>query len=229
LWGIVIWFNADLDVLRAQINLRRTTHEFIDLVRHGLLIGVQGYVLVAYFLFDRLIINSYYHDYSSEYALSFSLAQMIFIAVNTVAFAVQHKIGVNLNQFSKKSYNQMLATTFILLAFLLMVTVLMIYLFGWVVNGYGDFINSFVLIAVFFGGYYTISAFAVIGLYKGMASKALFILVMFLILNILITLVFINYNCDYYDNLSKSGLLLLISAVVFDKMIRREFDRRCSA
>jgi hypothetical protein len=62
-----------------------------------------------------------------------------------------------------------------------------------------------------------------------MARKALYILLFFLILNILVTLGLVQYDLNYYFNLLKSGLLLLISAVVFDQMIRREFDRQCTA
>jgi hypothetical protein len=229
MWGIVIWFTADLDVLLAQINLRRSVREFFQLARHGFLISVQSYVLVGYFIFDRLIVNSYYNYYSSEYALAFSLSQIILIAINTIAFAAQHKIGVNLNEFSLKIYNQMLATTFILLFVLLGLALPIIYIFGLIVNGYGEFINSFILIAIFFGGYYAISAMAVIGFYKGMAKKALYVLVFFLFFNVIITSVLIEYDYGYYKNLLKSGLLLLLSAVIFDQMIRREFNRQNSA
>lgn len=226
LWGGVIWFSADLAGLRAQINLRRSVREFVDLAQHGFLISVQSYILVGYFLFDRFVVNSYYHGHASEYALGFSLSQIIFIAVNTVAFAAQHKVGVRLDEFSLKNYNQMLTTTFILFVVLLGVAVPMVYLFSQVIDGYGSFINSFFLIAIFFGGYYAISAIAVIGFYQGMARKALVVVVFFFLLNAVITWGLIADGYGYYGNLVKSGLLLLLSAAVFDQMIRREFKRR---
>jgi hypothetical protein len=229
LWICLIWFTADLKELRAQINLKQCVREFLDLARHGFLVSVQSYILVAYFLFDRLVVNSYYKNYSSEYAIGFSLSQIIFIAINTVAFAAQHKVGVRLNKFLLIDYNKMLANTFIILVVLLAFTVPIIYLLGWFITGYGNFVNSFAIISFFFGGYYAVSALAVVGFYQGMARKALYILLFFLILNILVTLGLVQYDLNYYFNLLKSGLLLLISAVVFDQMIRREFDRQCTA
>lgn len=226
LWGVVIWFTIDLDGLRAQINLRRSISEFLDLARYGFLISLQSYVLVGYFLFDRLIVNSYYSEYSSEYALGFSLSQIIFIAINTISFAAQHKIGVNLDQFSLKMYNQMLLTTLTLLAALLSVALPMIYLFSQIVNGYGEFINTFALVASFFGTYYAISAVAVTGFYRGMTKKALIVSVVFLLLNILVTLGLAENKFGYYENLFKSGLILLSGALVFDQMIRQDFNRK---
>lgn len=229
LWGFVIWFTSDLKEFQGSINFRRSVHEFLHLARHGFLINIQSYALIAYFIFDRIIVKSYYSDYSSEYAIGFSLSQIVFIAVNTVAFAAQQKVGENLNKFKLKDYNKMLIVTIILYAVTLVVAVPMIYLFSQWVTGYGNFVNSFILIVTFFGAYYAVSAISVIGFYQGMAMKSLYVVVFFLMLNIVMTIGLAENDYGYYSNLFKSGLLLLLSAIVFDKMIRLEFNKNSSA
>jgi hypothetical protein len=195
--------------------------EIRELISRGFYLNIQTYILLIYFLVDRYFINAVYVDHAAEYAISYSFSQIIFIALNTIAFSAQQKMGLNVNSIGLNGYNKLLRTTVVLYCVLLTISFIAVLCLAPFLSRYGDFKYSFIIISIFVGGYFTISSFSVLAFYKGLASKMMGSILLVSILNIAISYCFMKYSVDYYLNLIKSGFLLVLSALMVDNSIRK--------
>ena len=154
LWLIIVHLKTNLfHRIFRKFSLKETFKYFFEMAKVGFLINIQTYILLCYFISDRIFINNYYSLKSSEYAISFSLSQIIFIGINTVAFEAQRKIGINLSNINNKKYQQLTNLTFLLFFLLLIPGLIFVLLFNFFIKSYGDFYLSFIIISVFTGGF----------------------------------------------------------------------------
>ena len=226
--GSLVWGVYLLSLVKAPFSSLLDVEGFssfyqgvIQLVKSGFVINIQSYVLVAYFLFDRFFIGQFYSESEREYALAFSLSQIIFIGLNTIAFSAQRNIGSSIQTYTLENYSRGIKLVFMLFSVLGFVGVCGVFVLNLFIAGYGDFIYSFIITSIFYGAYYAFSSFSVVAFYKNLSFSALFILLVFMILNITLSYLLISYKGGYYLMLFKSGLLLLLSSLVMDKYIRR--------
>ena len=223
LWVCFVWIRYNLNLLRISFHLRRYFFEFIDLSRNGFLISIQSYILVGYFLVDRLFVNTYFAAHSSEYALGFSVSQIIFIAVNTLAFSAQQKVGEGLKKFTLKDYNNLLIIVIVLFSCFFLVSTPLVYLFSLFLSGYGNFVFTFMIVSFFMVLIMQFQQLVLLDSIK-MSKDSLFLIVTFSIFNIILSIVVQSFSLGYYFSIFKSGLLLLFSAVIFDRIIRRKLS-----
>lgn len=221
--SIYVIFWCDISFARLKIDM---TSVFLDqvclLIKKGFLLNVQTYILLGYFLFDRYIINTFFHEYSSGYSIAFSLSQVVIVAMNTISFSAQQKIGQSISDYSLLQYNKSLKTTFILFIILSSLSLFAVYAFSFLLPEYGNFYYSYAIITFFVGGYYLFSAFAIIAFYKDLNFVALAIIFSFTALNISLTYLMVYMGSDYYANLTKSCILIFLSGFVLDQFIRRK-------
>jgi O-antigen/teichoic acid export membrane protein len=198
-------------------------NNYLALVKEGVYISSQSMALIAFFLFDRWFISKYYPDSLNEYSISFSFSQVIFVALNTIAFSMQKTLGEAMGSHRKETICRLLKINsffFVVLLFGL----------GWLVHyvakvnffgGYGDFFNSFMIISLFYGSYYMLSTYTVIGFYAGYTKLFLVYIVLALVFDVALSY-WINYiDIGYYYFLLKSGvILLLLSGVIFLRVLK---------
>lgn len=198
---------------------------FFLLVRKGFLVSVQSYVLIGYFLIDRTVVYILYPERGPEYAISFSLAQIVFIAINTVAFSNQQKLGEIYKDLTTESYSSSLRSLFMLLLFILILSFPAVYIVSRVAVGYGDFILSYTITAALYGAYYALSAFAVVGVYQGSARVLLIIMLGAVAVNVGLLPAVHFIGAGYYGQIVKSGIVLLLSGLVVNAIILRRLSR----
>lgn len=223
LWIILIISYLEMGLTGWRCTLNNIFSDFYYLVRKGFILSIQSYILLLYFIFDRHIVINYYNEFNAEYALAFTLSQVIFIAINTFTFTAQQKIGVRFVSFNLEDHNKILSTVFRLFIFLFLVGVVGVYLYSTFISGYGNFIGSFIIMSLLYGGYYSYSTMAIVGFYQGSALASLGVILFFFILNAAASILIIEFNPNYYINLIKSGALLLLSAWVYDLSIRKKY------
>ena len=226
--GSLVWTGYLFSLLKAPFssvfdyeNIAGFYLEIIKLVKSGFVINVQSYVLVAYFLFDRFFISQFYGGFEREYALAFSLSQIIFIGLNTIAFSAQRNVGCSIQAYSLENYSRGIKLVFMLFSVLGIIGLVGVYILNLLLVGYGDFIYTFMITSVLYGAYYALSSFSVVAFYKNLSSTALFILLLFMVLNVALSYLLKNYEFGYYLILFKSGVLLLLSSLLLDNYIRR--------
>jgi hypothetical protein len=198
---------------------------FLLLIGKGFLVSVQSYVLIGYFLIDRTVVYFLYPDRGPEYAISFSLAQIVFIAINTVAFSNQQKFGEIYKDLTPQSYSSSLRSLFLLLMIILILSFPVVYIVSKIAVGYGDFILSYTINATLYGAYYALSAFAVVGVYQGFSRFLLIIMLGAVAVNTALSPVLHFMGAGYYGQIVKSGLILLLSGVMVNAIILRRLSR----
>jgi hypothetical protein len=224
IWTYIIHIKLNSSSFLEVINFKKNINNFFHLIRRGFILSIQSYVLIAYFAFDRYVINKIYPEYSAEYALAFNLSQVIFIAINTITFSAQQKIGIKYEEFDFKKHKKMLFIGLKLFTVIFIIGLIGCYVYSVFVNSYGSFIKSFVIMAVLYGGYYIFSTVSIVGFYQGLAFSSLLIILLFCFINVICSWLIINFGGGYYLIILKSGLLLVLSAWVFDLIIRKNYQ-----
>jgi len=222
--GSVLWFiliiknyNISSTVFSKNYNFfLKLISKFNTLLKEGFYIAMQSFVLIAFFLFDRWYFMSYYSDKIGEYSISFSFAQIVFIALNTIAFSMQRQLGENLHTYTKNKINKLLKINIIFFIFLALITIFLVYIsiYAELFSKYGNFIYSFIIIVFCYGFYYLFSTYNVIALYKGMTRKFLLFISIAFILNVTISYVLRDLEFSYYFLLIKSGFILMLLSLV---------------
>lgn len=227
IFGQIVWLSIYLlfwcDIRLTDYRTIVVTDYFDQvwhLIKKGFLLNIQTYILVGYFLFDRYVVNKFFNEYLAGYSIAFSLSQIVIVAMNTIAFAAQQKIGKSINEYSLLQYKASLKTAFILFVALSAASLVAVYMFSFLLPEYGQFYYSFAIITAFAGGYYLLSAFAIIAFYRDLTLVALNIMIIFLVLNIVCTGVVLYFDLGYYINLTKSCVLIFFSGLMLDKFIR---------
>jgi len=196
----------------SLINLIRTHFIF---VKEGFNIAFQSIVLVGFFLFDRWFIGKYYPNFLNEYSISFSFAQIVFIALNTIAFSMQKSLGEKMGRHKKSLITRLLKINLYFFLFLILISSVIVY-FTTKINffeGYGSFFISYLIISVLYGSYYLLSSYSVIGLYSGAATLFLIYMVVAIILDVMFSYLMSYLSIEYYYLLIKSGIILLLLSV----------------
>lgn len=222
LWLCYLMFSRALKRNIKSIKLYSTkTHirNAFCLMKSGLMISVQSYILLAYLILDRQMILKQFPSHAAEYSIAFSLSQMVFIAVNTVGFSAQRKIGVEISSMTVSAYQRSLKMTFTVFGVLFVIALPCVYAFSYLVSGYGSFLLSFVLIVLIYGAYYVYSVFSMVAYYKGFSHIMLISLVLSVVVNYFLTGCFLNQG--YVFHIVQSGFVLLFSALCIDYLIRR--------
>ncbi len=189
---------------------------FKELIREGFFIAMQSFLLIGFFLFDRWFILENYSNYVSEYSISFSFSQIVFIALNTIAFSMQKKLGENLNNFKKNKIKKLVKINFYFFIFLEFSAISIIY-FLIILNifpQYGNFIFSFIIITFFYGIYYLFSTYNIIALYNGYILKLFYWMLISLLVNIVLSFILLSLDFSYYFILLKSGVVLCILSLL---------------
>lgn len=224
--GVLVWlgiavFSTGLPSPPPWSQARRLFAGFGTLIRKGFLVNIQSYILIGYFLADRLAIYHYFPGHGPEYAISFSLAQIVLIAINTVAFSNQQKFGEIIDHLTLPEYSRAMRMLFLLFGGILLISLPFVYVLGRFLDGYGDFLFSYGINATLLGAYYVFSAFAVVGIYRGLSWWFLGLIVAAVAANLILTLGLQVLEAGYYANIVKSGLVLVASGLGFDRLIRR--------
>jgi hypothetical protein len=168
----------------SLINLIRTHFIF---VKEGFNIALQSIILVGFFLFDRWFIGKYYPNFLNEYSISFSFSQVVFIALNTIAFSMQKSLGEKMGGHKKSLITRLLKINLYFFLFLILISSVIIYFVSNMnfFEGYGNFFISYLIISIFYGSYYLLSSYSVIGLYSGAATLFLIYMIIAIILDVM--------------------------------------------
>jgi len=225
--GFIIWIffvylkYKNILSFKIAVKLKSISTAFFNLFKEGFVIAFQSFVLIGYFLFDRWFILNNYPEYIGEYSISFSFAQIVFIALNTIAFSMQKKLGENLHTYTVGKVNNIVKINIIFFVVISIIAFCIIYLVIYynVFKEYGDFLTSFVVILLFYGFYYTLSTYNVIALYSGLSVKLLMLLMIAFLVNILITYMMSLWGMKYIWIIIKSGIILTVSALVTYKYV----------
>jgi hypothetical protein len=218
---IVISKTITLTELFKYFSLWKETFNGIqELIKRGFFLASYSYILLFYLILDRQAIVNNYPDYLAEYTIAFSLSQVIFIAISTVAFSAQRKVGVEVDSFGSKEYASSVKRTSILFLVIYIAAAPLVYLFSLFVEGYGDFFFSYLLISFLVGVFYVLSSFSVLAYYKGWVFAKLFLLLSMILYSYLFNNVGFGYSLSYYGYLIQSGIILIVSALVLDVMLR---------
>ncbi|RXI35318.1 hypothetical protein CRU99_13910, partial [Malaciobacter mytili] len=182
---------------------------------------IQSYILIGYFLFDRWFILNNYENYITKYSIAFSFSQIVFIALNTIAFTMQKKLGENFKKYTKSEVNNLLKINFYFFLFITLISIFIIYLVIYFefFPLYGNFLYSFIIISICYGVYYTFSSYNVIALYSGYSKKLLKVLIISIFFSIIISYILVILHFDYYFFIIKSGLILIFTALYTYKYI----------
>lgn len=224
IWLVLfVWGQRSLfEGLTKKLELKNHFNGFCKLIYKGFLINIQTYVLAAYFFYDRYFISHHYPEYLSEYSIAFSLSQIIFIALNTIAFASQQRIGSSITDYNLATHKKSLKTISLLFVALVLLSLPAVYLFNWFLPDYGNFYLSYIVIAILVGAYYMISTLAVVGFYHDLHWFGLLSVVLIFIINILTSHFFYSLEISYHWLLVKSSFLIFLSSLLTELRIRRE-------
>lgn len=198
------------------------------LIRNGFMLSFQSYLLLIYLVYDRHYISSHYSDeYAAEYSIAFSLCQIVFIAVNTIAFSNQRKFGADFLSLDLSSYNRYIKSSFIFFFLLAAISIPCVYMFSFFVSGYGDFLKSYSILVAILGIFYVFSALSIIAYYQGQSKYMAFAFAFSLVFNIVLSEIVVGIN--YYLHLVQSSLILLLAGILIDRAIRRHFYKNTQA
>ena len=219
-WLLLVLWAYRRNIIKGVCSIRgayinQFRNEYLALVRAGFFISMQTFVLIAFFLFDRWYILNKYSLYAAEYSISFSLAQVVFIALNTVGYSMQRKLGEGMVGHTRSSIKRLLKINS---AFFLMLLLGSLTLIWWVIRlgvflKYGDFFMSYLCISFFYGLYYLLSTYSVIGLYAGLSKMFMLYILVAFTLNFFVSNVFVLAGVGYYYFVVKSGVILLMLAI----------------
>lgn len=227
--GCLAWLGATFWVGALRLprwdGIGPAWNDFRELVQNGFALSAQSYILLLYFIVDRMAIATLYPDRNAEYAIAYSVSQVVFIFVNTIAFSMQYVAGKNAAGMTVSQYRQMRRTVLTVCAIIFFASIPCVYAFGQYVPQYGDFINSFLLIASLAGIFYALSAIALVGFYLNLSGYALNLLCIALGFNVL-TLILTNMlDLGYYANLARTGAILAACACIYDRKIILALER----
>lgn len=222
--ALFIWSRkfALTTLIMTKPEFKNHLKECLKLINKGFLINIQTYVLAAYFFCDRYFIAQHYPEHISEYSIAFSLSQIVFIALNTIAFASQQRIGSSIESYSLATHTKSLRTITFLFVALILISMPAVYLFNLVLPKYGDFYLSYLVIAILVGAYYLVSTFAVVGFYHDLHWFGLLSVVFILVINISTNYLFYSLEINYHWVLLKSSFLIFLSSLITEFRIRRE-------
>ena len=227
--GCLAWVGATFWVGALRLprwdGIGRVWDDFRELVQNGFALSAQSYIVLLYFIVDRMAIATLYPDRNAEYAIAYSVSQVVFIFLNTIAFSMQYVAGKNAAGMTASQYRQMRRTVLIVCAIIFFASIPCVYAFGLYVPQYGDFINSFLLIASLAGIFHALSAISLVGFYLNLSAYALKLLCIALSFNVL-TLILTNMlDLGYYANLARTGAILAACAYMYDRKILLALER----
>lgn len=227
--GCLAWLGATFWVGALRLprlnELGRVFADFRELVHNGFALNAQTYVILLYFIVDRMAIATLYPDRNAEYAIAYSVSQVVFIFVNTIAFSMQYVAGKNAAGMTAAQYRQMRRTVLTLCAIIFLASIPCVYAFALYVPQYGEFINSFLLIASLAGIFYALSAISLVGFYLDLSAFALKLMCIALGFNVLTLFLSSMLDLGYYANLTRTGAILAACAWVYDRKILVTLER----
>lgn len=193
------------------------------LVQSGFMLSFQSYLLLIYLIYDRRYINAHFsNDVIAEYSIAFSLCQIVFIAVNTIAFSNQRKFGEDYRSTNLAAYNRYLKTSMVFFFLLAALSVPCVYIFSFLVSGYGDFLKSYLILVAILGVFYVFSTLSIIAYYQGKSRYMVAAYAFALALNIVVSEV--ASDISYYAHIVQSSLILVFGVLLIDRLIRRGFQ-----
>jgi hypothetical protein len=221
--GCLAWLGATFWVGAVRLPrlgaLASTPADFRELVQSGFALNAQTYLILLYFIVDRMAVAALYPGRNAEYAIAYSVSQIMFIFMNTIAFSMQYVAGKNAAGMTAAQYRQMRQTVLTLYGIIFLASIPCVYAFSQFVPQYGDFINSFLLIASLAGAFYALSAISLVGFYLNLSSFALKLMCIALVLNGLTLVLTSMLDLGYYANLLRTGAILAACAFVYDRKI----------
>jgi hypothetical protein len=228
LFGCLAWLGATFWVgavrLPAWRTLGRTAADFRELVVSGFALNAQTYLILLYFIIDRMAVAALYPERNAEYAIAYSVSQIMFIFMNTIAFSMQYVAGKNAAGMTVSQYRQMRRTVLTLYGIIFLASIPCVYAFSLFVPQYGNFINSFLLIASLAGVFYALSAISLVGFYLNLSPFALKLMGIALVLNALAIVLTSMLDLGYYANLLRTGAILAGCAFLYDRKIVRTLE-----
>lgn len=220
-WLLLVFLYSNFFATLHRPMLSSLKTDCLRMIKSGFFISLHTFFLIGYLLFDRFVVNTYYSNYSAEYALAFSLSQIVFIGVNAVAYVSQHRIGVGFESMTRFDYMHLVESVWRLFFILFVFGLSVCFVVSHFVSNYGQFVYSYIVISFLFGGYYVYSSISSVGMYRGLASHSLIVFVIVFVINIFVTLMFVYLDVPYYINVVKTGALLLASALCYHLIILR--------
>ena len=186
----------------------RSLQNIMLLVKRGILVSFQTFLLVGFFLFDRWFFLKNFEDNVNAYSLAFSLAQIGFIAINTVAFSMQRSLGESLHDLTKKSLFRLLKINVLSAIVLLTLALLAVSVLDYskIFENYGQYLLSYIIISFLYGTFYVCSTYTVVAIYFERNLYLLGLMGGALMIDIIASFALVNYG--YEILLLKSGLIL---------------------
>lgn len=228
-FGCLVWLGATFWVGALRLprwdGMGRARGDFRELVQNGFALNAQTYIILLYFIVDRMAISSLYPDRNAEYAIAYSVSQIVFIFMNTIAFSMQYVAGKNAAGMTATQYRQMRRTVLTLGGIIFLAAIPCVYAFSVFLPQYGNFINSFLLIASLAGVFYALSAISLVGFYLNLSAFALKLMCIALVLNVATLLLWNMVDLGYYANLVRTGVILAACAYVYDRKIELTLQR----
>lgn len=185
-----------------------------ELIRAGFLISAQTFLLIGFFLFDRWVILNYFPSMAASYSIAFSLCQISFIALNTIAFSFQKSLGEKVHEIRLVELKRLLAINGLFFIFLFVSSSVFVYIVSEmnIFSGYGDYFFTYIILNFFYGLYYFFASYAVIAIYKGFSKLLLVLMLMAFVLDVLLTGLLVELGYDFI--LWKSGLILMLVSLI---------------
>lgn len=225
--GSVLWFlfsdkggmrNSFVGIESAMVEANKGV--LLKLIKNGFIINISSQILMLFYFYDRSIVKENYLLSLPSYSLAFNAAQIVFIAMNTLALFAQSEIGEKLENLNRRILIDQLWRGFKIYLILSIASAFFCYFYAKHMEGYNEFFVSFLVIVFVYGPYYLLGIISICFVYLKIAWKMFAVLSVALVLNMMISEIMINIEIhSYMLILFKSGLLLLISGFALTHLI----------
>ncbi len=193
-------------------NLSRSLKIYFTLINKGFIINLST-IILSFLLFNyRVLINNHFSNDLSSFSLAFNFAQFVFLGVNTVGYILTVQIGEEIDTINLSFLKNAVFKSFLFFLFLFFGGFIIVFLYDFYIKHFDNLITYYIILGLFVGVYYVSSVVSPVLLFRDTIKRSTIMFFYVFVIDYFSTvyLVYSDYSSVFI--LSKSGVLLLISA-----------------
>lgn len=186
---------------------------YFNLIRNGFLINLST-ILLSFYIFNlRIFIKDYSPSHLSSFSLASNFAQFVFLGINTVGYILTVKIGEQIETVNKNFILTVLFKTFLFYLVLVIGGATICLCYNLFVKKFDFIVEYYSLLSLFLGLYYVSSIVSPVLLYRNTINKSTIVLIIIFLIDFTSTKLMALAELNSFLILSKSGFLLILSAL----------------
>lgn len=213
IWTFIsTYFSGEKVIVKLHLNLKTNFFQYCNLIKHGFIINLSSIALsLLLFNYRNLIFENFESDLAS-FSLAFNVALFVFLGINTYGYILTVKIGEEIDLINKSILSRYLVNAFLAFVFLFLAGLFLIYIYDLFIVSFDNIMLYYVVITCFSGLYYVFSIISPVLLYRNTINQSTLFFVFICIIDYISSHYLLKLDLSSFQILSKSGLLLLVSA-----------------